>query len=183
MTHGTRLAENAPVAGIILGGLLLAFGRALFWLFVAISGFVAGIFLAERFLGGQSQAVTLVIGAVAGLLGAVLAIFLQKLAVGIAGFFAGGYIAADIAGMLGWANPQFTWVLFAAGGIVGALLVVGLFDWALILLSSLMGASLITQGIHPAASIAVLLDLGLFVFGIILQAGLRRRARPASDRQ
>ena len=182
MTHdGTRLAEHAPIAVILAGSCLLLFGRKLFWLFVGVSGFLAGIFLVRRFFGGQSELATLVVGIVAGLLGACFAIFLQKMAVAIAGFFAGGYLAVDIVDILGSTHPQFTWLVFLVGGILGAALVVGLFDWALIILSSLLGASLITRAFHPAASIASLVLAGLCIAGIAVQAGLLHRDRRVSE--
>jgi len=182
MTHdGTRLAEHAPIAVILAGSCLLLFGRKLFWLFVGVSGFLAGIFLVRRFFGGQSELATLVVGIVAGLLGACFAIFLQKMAVAIAGFFAGGYLAVDIVDILGSTHPQFTWLVFLIGGILGAVLVLGLFDWALIILSSLLGASLITRAFHPAASIASLVLAGLCIAGIAVQAGLLHRDRRVSE--
>jgi hypothetical protein len=57
-------------------------------------------------------------------------------------------------------------------------LVLALFEWALIILSSLTGAILIVQTIHPGTLLAAILTAVLFIVGIVIQAGLRRRAQP-----
>ena len=56
------------------------------------------------------------------------------------------------------------------GGIIGAGLVIVLFDWALIILSSLTGASLIVQNIQFAAYSPALVFIILLIVGIVLQA-------------
>ncbi len=91
---------------LILGALLLVLGRKLFWLFVGALGFLAGMSLAQNYLGGQSENVVLIAGIVCGLLGVVLAIFLQRVAIAAAGFFAGGYFVMNVAGILSWNNGK-----------------------------------------------------------------------------
>jgi hypothetical protein len=78
----------------ILAGLgLLTLGRKLFWLFVAVIGFEFGFFIAERFFQRRADdllalGVALLLGSVAAL----LAVFLQQLAIYVGGFLAGGAI-------------------------------------------------------------------------------------------
>jgi len=79
------------LVNIILGGALLVAGRTLFWLFVGAAGFVTGMQLATRFTQ-SSEGPAIIIGLVIGLIFALLAIFLQRIAITIAGFLAGGYI-------------------------------------------------------------------------------------------
>jgi hypothetical protein len=169
----------STTVSLILGALMLILGRKLFWLFVGALGFLGGISLAQNFLGGHSENFVLLAAAVLGLLGIVLAIFLQKIAVGAAGFFAGGYLAVNSgAALLGASHNE---VLFVAGGIIGAVVLIMLFDWALIVFSSLIGAVLITQGLrvhdYPLAVFAIA------VAGILVQARLRRspKSRKAEE--
>ncbi len=157
---------------LILGALLLVLGRKLFWLFVGALGFVAGMSLAQNYLGGQSENVVLIAGIVCGLLGVVLAIFLQRVAIAAAGFFAGGYFVMNIAASYLGTTETTGWVLFVIGGVIGALLLSMLFDWALIVFSSLIGAVLVTQSLHLHNS--PLLVFGLAIAGILVQAQLRR---------
>ncbi len=163
------VTQHAPLAAILAGCCLLVLGRKLFWFFVGISGFLAGVFIVESL--GLSQTATLVAGVVAGLAGAAIAVFLQKLAVGVAGFLAGAYLALNLANMGGWDRPPFLWVAVLVGGILGGALVAGLFDWALIILSSLLGASLIADAVHTPALLC------LSIAGVLIQAGHLHRSR------
>ncbi len=172
MAHFERLAASSPLATIMVGASLLLFGRKLFWLFVGVMGFIGGLVLAHNLFQGEPEAVLLAIGLGVGLVGALLTIFLQKLAVSIAGFIAGSYIALEILNRSGGSEFRYGWVLCLIGGALGAVLVAGLFAWALIILSSLLGASFIARGLHLSTSTSSLLLLGLCAVGILFQAGL-----------
>ena len=116
------------------------------------------------------------------MLGVVIAFVWQWVAVGAAGFMAGAYVATNILPVIGVAAERFPWLLFLLGGIVGALLLVAVFDWAVIVLSSLFGATLIVQAVPLDPLISLLLFGGLVVAGIMIQASLWRSlaARPLS---
>ena len=156
------------IISILLGGALVIAGRKLFWLFVGAAGFVAGLQLATQFWQGP-ELLAILIGLVVGVIFALLAIFLQGVAIGVAGFLAGGYIFTVLAGMLGLNQGAFSWIVYLIGGIIGALLVVFLFDWALIVLSSVAGASLISQALLLPAGIAGVIFLALVIVGIVIQ--------------
>jgi len=159
----------------ILAGIgLLVFGRKLFWLFVGLIGFASGIQVATRFSPGQPEWMVLAIALAAGVLGALLALFLQWLAIGLAGFLAGGYIVVRLFHVSGLMTGGMYWVLFLIGGIIGLILIVILFDWALIILSSLVGAGLITESVHVAHSGALLLFIVLAIAGILVQSRLMK---------
>ena len=164
------------VVSIILGCALLLAGRKLFWLFVGAAGFVAGLELATQFWQGP-EILAILIGLVVGVIFALLAIFLQSVAIGVAGFLAGGYILTVLAGMLGLNQGAFSWIVYLIGGIIGVLLVVFLFDWALIVLSSLAGASLISQALLLSAGIAGMIFLALVIVGVIIQGFTLQRER------
>jgi hypothetical protein len=125
------------VISLILGGALLVAGRKLFWLFVGAAGFVTGIQLATRFWQG-SEVLAIIVGLVIGVIFALLAIFLQAIIIGIAGFLSGGYVLTVLVTMLGVdVTGPMTWIVYITGGILGVILVSVLFDWALITLSSM----------------------------------------------
>jgi hypothetical protein len=155
----------------ILGGALLVAGRKLFWLFVGAAGFVTGFQLTTRFFQGP-EGVAIIVGLVVGVIFAVLAVFLQTIAIGIAGFLAGGYILQVLASMFGLDTASITWIIYIVGGIIGVLLVSFLFDWALITLSSLAGASLIVQAFNLERS--GLIFIILFLAGVIIQGTTHR---------
>ena len=112
------------------------------------------------------------------LLGAILALLLQKVAIAVAGFLVGGHVATALMTAFVAAHAQYSGATFIIGGIVGALLLLALFDWALILFSAIAGAQLISSNLHLPASGAGLVFLGLTIVGMIAQAALlgRRRA-------
>lgn len=168
------------IVRILVGVALLILGRRLFWLFVGLVGFVAGITLATQFLSGQPDWLVLVIALAAGLLGVLLALFLQQLAVGVAGFVAGGYIIVNLLSMLmGETDQLLYWLIFLIGGIIGAVLVILLFDWALIVLSSLTGATLVVQAAGLNPTLTLVLFVVLLVVGFVIQASsMTQREQP-----
>src|SRR5437870_5601495 len=164
-----------PLLNVLVGATLLLFGRRLFWLFVAGVGFVAGMMLATEWFGGKSDGLTVLIVVMVGVVGALLSIVLQRLVVAIAGFFAGGYLVHTLAFSLKY--ESVAWIAFLLGGVIGAILVLALFDWALIGLSTLTGATVIVQNVPLERSVSALLFIALLVLGIVIQA--RQLAPPA----
>ena len=149
---------------IVIGTALLTMGRRMFWLFVGAAGFILGSEFATRLPIGGPEWTPLVVSLLAGFIGAILAIFTQKLAVAAGGFILGSYTLASIAFSLGIETTH--WIVLVVGGVIGSLLVLAVFDWALIVLSSMAGAMLIMQsGLfeHP---------VNILVFLIMLSVGI-----------
>jgi hypothetical protein len=164
---------NEHILTILVGISMLLLGRKLFWLFVGAAGFIFGMHVAGQFLHGRPEWV-LPFAIAAGLIGAVFAVFLEKLAISVAGFFLGGYVLTRMLAEFGWRTDHH-WIVFIVGGIAGLLLVASLFNWALIILSSISGAILLLQPLHAAVATKRLLFVVLVVAGIVIQAGLMRR--------
>jgi hypothetical protein len=168
---------SAAVIGALIGVVILLFGRKLFWLCVAAVGFAAGVELAPRLVHEPSSLMALIIALVLGLIGALLALFLQKIAIAVLGFLAGGKLAGAIAAAFLVHYAQYSAIIFAIGGIIGAILPLVLFDWALIVVSSLIGAHLIQSAITLPPSGSTILLIGLTVIGVLVQAASLRRSR------
>ena len=151
------------------GVVLLVLGWKLFWLFVGVLGFAAGLQVAQLVFGPQPFWVLWTAGLVCGIIGAILALFFQKLAIGIGGFVAGSTIALHLTLMMGL-DPGALVVLI--GGVVGVVALYLLFDWALIILSSLVGTSFIIEALGRHAPYAPALSAVLVAAGIIFQARL-----------
>ncbi len=133
---------------LILGVIVWFFGNRL-WLMGAGAGALLGIVLlhwfpslAEGFLG------FLIVAGLAVALG-ILA-FIGKAftkIIGIAiGFIAGGAIAMALLETLGVSMGAADWFIGLIGGGIGALLFLRFFDWALIILASLLGSVLVVRG-------------------------------------
>ncbi len=80
---------------LVVGIILVTSGRKLFWLFVACIGFIIGFEYGGNLTGIKDQWIILSIAFGTGILGALLAIFLQGVAVSVAGFLIGGYAAIN----------------------------------------------------------------------------------------
>lgn len=171
------MQSSVPIVSALIGVVILLFGRKLFWLCVAAVGFAAGVQFAPYFLHEPSTITLLVIAIVLGLIGALLALFLQKIAIAIAGFLAGGKLGIALAAAFLVHSEQYYWITFVIGGIVGAILLLALFDWALIALSSLVGAYLILSAISLPPTGTNILFIALVAIGIIVQMSAMRRGR------
>ena len=170
-------AFSVPIVGALIGVVILFFGRRLFWLCVAAVGFAAGVEIAPHLAHEPSPLLALTIALVFGLIGALLALFLQKIAIALLGFLAGGKLAGAIAAAFFVHYAQYSAIIFVIGGIIGAILLLVLFDWALIVLSSLIGAHLIQSAIVLPSSGSTIIFIGLAVLGIIVQAASMRRSQ------
>ena len=172
---------SVPIISVVVGVAILFFGRKLFWLFVAALGFAVGLEIAAHFLKEPAQWMTLLVALGCGVIGALLAILLQKLAIAIAGFVAGGRIAWALAAAFFLDYAHYRVIIFVVGGILGALLLLALFDWVLILLSSIEGAHLVSSAITLPEKGAMILFIALAVIGVIVQGSMLRRSRRAVD--
>jgi hypothetical protein len=153
---------------LILGiGLLLA-GRKLFWLFIAAAGFFAGVELVNRFWNG-TEWLSIVVGIVVGLLFALLAMGLKTIAISIAGFLLGGSALLSLASAFGIERGIF--ILYIIGGILGIIFISIFFDWALIIISSLAGASMIAQTLDMQRVVfSGVIFIILLLIGIVVQS-------------
>jgi len=165
---------------IFMGILLLLFGRTLYWLFVAVAGFLVGFELATQHLAAQPEGVRMLVALLCGVLGAVLGMLAQRLAFTIAGLFAGGYLALSLAHEAGFAGESLVW--FIVGAVLGAIVAALLMDWAIIVLSSLAGAAAIVGELNLDATMVTLLFVVLSAVGIMVQGRRLTYAAPAQER-
>jgi hypothetical protein len=165
--------ENVIFA--VLGAVMLVLGRRLFWLFVGVVGFAAGLQAAHLYFSPQPFWVLWAVGLVGGIIGALLAVFFQHVAIAVGGFVAGATLAVHLTAMLG----QNAGALIALiGGFVGAVALYLLFDWALIVLSSLIGATFIVEALGWRTVYAPTLFLVILVaVGVMIQTRLMLASR------
>ncbi|MEW6673917.1 MAG: hypothetical protein AB1427_19665 [Thermodesulfobacteriota bacterium] len=169
-----KIFQGLPVVSfsIVLGLIVLILGRRFFWLFIGAVGFIAGLYIAKHSLFVEPGWPMLLIGLIVGIAGAILTVYLQRITIIISGFFAGGYLMLSFVYSMEWHMRLVPWLFFVLGGILGAAASVVFFDWALIVLSSLTGATMIVNAL-PLKPYASILALAVLIFvGFSAQAVL-----------
>jgi hypothetical protein len=153
---------------VLLGLIVLVYGRRLFWIFVTIAGFLAGMEITRVIFDNQPYWVMLLGGAAAGLIGSLLAVFVERIAFALAGFYAGAYIALIISHSFGLMGKDLFFL--AVGGLVGGLFSGLLMNWAIILLSSLVGAAAISSQLELDQTFRIIVFVALVTIGAYTQA-------------
>ncbi|MGW8144631.1 MAG: hypothetical protein ACWGN2_09570 [Anaerolineales bacterium] len=159
---------------LIAGGLLLFFGKRLFWLAAALVAFLFGWQLFGDFIGPTWS---LIIAVILGIMFAWLAIKFIRIAAYFVGFLAGAAALPLLAGTFGVDMSGF--VVAIIGGAIGLILVAIAFDWGLILITAWAGASAVTFALQNWATLSdtlsTLIFLALMIVGVFWQASRKRR--------
>lgn len=165
------LAQNSATAllSVVVGVFLIFLGRRIFWVFVGGVGFIVGLQLAPVLAPNQPQWIALIVSIVLGIIGAVLAIVLQRVAVAVAGWFAGGILAGRLVALFGLNDSTLVWIACLIGAILAAVIVSFLFDWALIGLTTLSGAVLICDKLPFSPMITWIIGAILVAVGTLVQ--------------
>lgn len=173
-----------PVIDVLLGLGLLIFGRKLFWFFTGAVGFMAGTAVAVNLFTGMPVWQVGVAGLIVGAVTAVTAVYAQKFAIGLVGFLSGGIFLLRLMVMLEiTAVSHIGWLIFIIGGIIGTLCLYWIFDWALLTLSSLAGASLISGAFPFKRFNEAALFIILFILGIAIQISIKQQETPPAHQR
>jgi len=156
------------ILNVLIGGGLLLAGRRLFWLLVGAIGFLIGLEIAT-WITFRSELLIVIAALGLGVVFALMAVFLESVAIIMAGFLGGGFALMRVATLLGFEQDAARIVVFIVGGILGVILVVWLFNWALITISSLAGASMVVSGLFMRLTVRPLVFLGLVLLGVLFQ--------------
>jgi hypothetical protein len=162
---------------ILMGIFLLAAGCRLFWLFVGSLGFIAGMQLGMAYFALQPEWAVWGLALLLGIVGALLAVFFQTLAIGVGGFVAGSAITAYLLNFIGFTAPP---IFSLIGGIISLILFYMAFDWALVGLSAVAGASLILHNINLNQQLQFVLFAALVVIGVFVQVNFLYHRPPAT---
>jgi hypothetical protein len=155
------------IVQLMLGCVVLLAGRNIFWLFIALAGFLVGFELAGIWLAHESLLLQVTVALGAGLLGALLAVIFERVAFALAGFYTVAYLALIMIDRIGITGGES--IIIIVSGLVGALIAALVMDWAIILLSALVGAAAIvaTFAMPPVIEIAVFTVL--VAVGVVVQ--------------
>lgn len=156
-------------------------GKKLYWFFVGVCGALAGLFVSETFFHPQGIGDRALVAIGLGAAFAILALILQRIMIGVAGFISGGYLGISLIDTLQLPVSEWKWIVFILGGLVGIMIVKILFDLSLIIISSSAGALLITRAVHLDGSKSLIVLLVLIIAGIVVQSarGKPKAVQPA----
>ena len=172
MTVDTLLNAIVPIA---LGLAALFFGLRLFWLFAAVVGFAVGWWLVGLFfkdLGILQVIIGVIVGLILAGLTRVLGKWAIRIVAGLAGFVMLPLLLGNL-GMLGGIS-ELIWSLL--GFALGFVLAVFMADWAVIILSALLGAGLIMSGVdllfkaQISQVLHLIISFALIIVGIMFQS-------------
>lgn len=189
---------SAALALAVAGVVLVFFGQRVFWLVVAVTGALVALNFATRWLGLEAAPAGLVVALAAGLVGALLAVLVQKAAIALGGFllgFGAGFVGASALGahVDALASLEAQLAVAVVVGVLGAVLAGRVFTLALVLVSALLGAWLlvIAAGLTTTGAGLLRLDLPvawvafvtLSLVGVIFQGRRRRREEDRRSRR
>jgi hypothetical protein len=152
------------------GTSILLFGRRLFWLYVGIVGFLIGYEAALTYLASEPYWLHLLVGVSVGLVGALISILVQYVAIAIGGFMGGAYLAskflqyATMLDLEGWKS-----LIVGVAGILGVVMLLISFDTILVLLSALTGAALLVSILDLEPFLRLGVFVALAITGILFQ--------------
>lgn len=163
---------------IVLGFVSLVGGSQLSWMFVGTVGFLLGIALANFLQLNNNEWQILTIASAAGMVGVFLSYYLRRILVLLAGFLAGGFISVTLPQVLGWKSYLEDWQAFIVVSAACALIILLWYNLALILVSAVLGATLIVQNltiptVGNEAMFVVLIIFGLTAQYVLMQYALR----------
>jgi len=173
--------EKLTALLLVIGVILLLLGRRAYLISIGILGFLGGLYIFTTFIGTAHDWRSILFALLTGTIGSLLAYALHRAAWVFGGFCGGGvllYYLRDSSGLMSAMSPVPVFIL---GGIAGAILFLLALDRALIIISCLTGAALITYQSGLQKAPALLLFAGLFTCGFFVQSRSMRTDRPGKN--
>ena len=174
---GSEGALGPPWLWVVAGLLLLFLGRQLYTALIGLVGFFVVYGIPQDLLSLTSE-IRLLMAVGVGVLAALLAFIVRKVAVALAGALLGAGAALWAISFYGVRWDVLWWIVIAAAAVLGAWVLRVVFETALIVVSSFIGALLIMaavglEGLPAHAGVALLIVVGV---------AFQMRRRRAADR-
>jgi hypothetical protein len=181
MDQLNELARQLPYSNyviIAIGAAVLLAGRKLYWLAVGGLGFVAGLYLVNRYMAGMAFWTQVAIAVVVGIVGAFLTVLAQRIAISLAGIIVGASLVNAICQPFAVDLDTGIWWLTFLGAVLGLCFAAFLFEATVVVVTSCVGAVLILGSVVLAPAYKPWAFLGLVCLGLAVQSrqeGLSRR--------
>ena len=150
----------------VIGGILLFLGRELNFLFAgamaALIGYRLTPILPPQWPAWSDAAFMITLAVIV----AIIVLINERLGYFLSGFLAGGFFLTEYyaPGVFG-----IPWLPFIVGGVIGALILGLLTEWALILVSAGIGAAYVLNLFRLDPTAEILIGSGLFIIGALTQ--------------
>jgi hypothetical protein len=164
-----------------IGFMMLIAGRPVYSVFVGSICFLVGTYVADQITVFPAAWNSFFTPMLFAIIGVVLTQAFKRWTARVAGFIAGGIMIINLPNAFGSAGYWTSPYLFAAAGIISVILLFFIFDFALIVLSSLMAVTLILSYMKVGNLDQGAMFLILAVFGIITQYLILQYASPSPD--
>jgi hypothetical protein len=166
---------------VVIGFILLVTGHQASWLYVGGVFLLTGSLLADRLEIVRNEIDMIIFSFTSGVLGSLLVVYLRKFMVTLAALISGGYICYFLPEALGWETGWINWVIILLVGLACAVMT---FIWGalpLIMVSTLLGATLIIQNMSLAAVGPAGMFIVLTSFGLVAQWVLWQYSKPDTE--
>jgi hypothetical protein len=150
----------------IIGAVLLFLGRELNFLFAAAMALFWGFRMAPRLpatwpaWGDWAFVITL------ALVAAIIALINERVGYFLSGFLAGSFFLVEYYAPGGSTVPMLPFII---GGVIGSFILGLLTEWAMILVSSAIGAAYVLNLFRLQPMAEILVGAGLFIVGALAQ--------------
>jgi hypothetical protein len=171
-----------PILNVGVGFVMLLVGRSAYAAFVGGVGYLIGVYLASVIQIAPSGWSDVVLPLLFTLFGALAAFAFRRWAARLAGFIAGGYLITYLPGIFGGGQGWIpSWIFFLVAGMISFLLLILSFDFSLVILSTLVGTTLILRSMSFGNLDNATMFIVLLFFGVIAQYLMLQYGRPYPD--
>jgi hypothetical protein len=155
-----------PIIRGVIGGIILFLGRELNFLFAGAMAALIGMRLSPRlpaqWPGWGDWAFVIGLALVA----TIIALINERIGYFLSGFLAGGFFLVEYFAPNASTLPMLPFII---GGVIGSLILGLLTEWAMILVSSAIGAAYILGLFRLDPTAEILVGAGMFIVGLLTQ--------------
>jgi hypothetical protein len=163
---------------VVIGFIILVAGHQSSWLFVGGIGFVVGSLIADQFELVRNEVEWILFSLVSGAISGLLVVYLRRIMLAFTAFLSGGYVCYYLPTILGIkTNPDF-WVYALIGACLSAIPVLIWGSLPVIVISSMVGSTLIIQNLHFGSVEPTGMFIVLSIFGLVSQYVLWYYSKP-----
>jgi hypothetical protein len=164
-----------------IGFMMLIAGRPVYSVFVGSISFLLGTYLTSQIRVFPPEWNTFFVPLLFAIIGVVLTQAFKRWTARVAGFIAGGILIVNLPNAFGSGVYWNSSLLFAAAGIISVILLFFIFDFALIVLSTLTAVTLILSYMRVGNLDQGAMFFILAIFGIVVQYLILQYATPSPD--